>query len=191
MMVIDGAVLAGGRSSRFGTDKAQALFGGSTMLSIAVATMRQAMPDARLWVSTNVPLAGYDCVADNYAHAGPLGGIEAVLRTSEADGVIFAPCDMPLLDGAMLTPLIEHFKTSRRSVAYAADDGQPVPMPCLLARQFLPEVTDCLANGQRHSLRSLFASIEVDFIPLPSEFAPRLANVNTRANLAEALKIAT
>jgi formate dehydrogenase accessory protein FdhD len=82
--VILGAVLAGGQSRRFGSDKALAVSGGMTLLEHAVAAM-QAQCDAVIVVGRgDAPCA----TVDDWPHtgAGPLGGVAAALRHAQDQG---------------------------------------------------------------------------------------------------------
>lgn len=91
-----GAVLAGGQSRRFGSDKALAMLGGKALIEHAIAAL-SAQTDAvivcgREWANW---------VADRpEPHLGPLGGINAALHYAAErgfDAVLTAPCDAPLL----------------------------------------------------------------------------------------------
>ena len=104
--MILGAVLAGGRSSRFGSDKAQAVWGGRPLLDHVVARLAG--------VCSAVIICGRDAdtipsIPDRPApDLGPLGGLNAALHHAAAAGydrVVVAPCDTPLLDDDLLAAL--------------------------------------------------------------------------------------
>ncbi len=96
-MRILGAVLAGGRSTRFGSDKALALLDGRPLIEHAVAALaarsEAVIVCGREW--------GADWVPDRPApDLGPLGGINAALHAATQpgyDAVLTAPCDVPWL----------------------------------------------------------------------------------------------
>src|SRR3546814_5020197 len=69
-----GAVLAGGRSSRFGSDKALAMLGGRTLLDHAQAALRPHC-DALIVVGRGEGLADWP-----QPDMGPLGGVAGALR---------------------------------------------------------------------------------------------------------------
>lgn len=103
-MRVLGAVLAGGRSRRFGSDKAMALLDGTPLIEHAIAALA-AQTEAvivcgREWT---------DWVADRPApDLGPLGGINAALHAAAErgfDAVLTVPCDAPLLPGDLATHL--------------------------------------------------------------------------------------
>ena len=108
-----GYVLAGGASSRFGTDKALAEFAGQTMLartakllSAAVSTVRIVSPTAKLQDEA------YETVPDRWPGQGPLGGIltalfDAKKRAGEGALALIVSCDMPFVTAAWLRYIAE------------------------------------------------------------------------------------
>ncbi|MGQ2935375.1 MAG: molybdenum cofactor guanylyltransferase [Sphingopyxis sp.] len=96
-----GAVLAGGRSSRFGSDKALAMLDGRSLLDHALAALRPHC-DA-------VVVVGRDEVADwPRPDMGPLGGIAGALIYAADNGfdrVLTAPVDCVRLPGDLRTLL--------------------------------------------------------------------------------------
>lgn len=106
-MSIMGAVLAGGRSSRFGSDKAQALVDGRTLLDHAVAALA---PHVAVVAVCGREAAGQLSLADRPApDMGPLGGINAALhhaRERGFAGVLTTGCDMPHFPAALALALI-------------------------------------------------------------------------------------
>jgi molybdopterin-guanine dinucleotide biosynthesis protein A len=96
-----GAVLAGGRSSRFGSDKALAMLAGQTLLDHAVAALRPHC-DA-------VIVVGRDEIADwPRPDMGPLGGIAGALIHAVDQGfdrVLTAPVDCVRLPDDLRTLL--------------------------------------------------------------------------------------
>lgn len=101
-----GAVLAGGRSSRFGSDKAEALWRGKPLIQHAIDALQPMVDDLVLCGRA------YDdvgAIADRPgAGLGPLGGLNAALHHAEAHGfaaVLCVGCDTPLLPVALLERL--------------------------------------------------------------------------------------
>ncbi|NWK95418.1 molybdenum cofactor guanylyltransferase [Sphingobium lactosutens] len=98
-----GAVLAGGRSSRFGSDKAMALLDGRTLLDHAMAGLAPHV--------TEVVICGRDGGLADRPHAdmGPLGGLNAALHhalSHEFTGVLTTGCDMPFYPADLPAALI-------------------------------------------------------------------------------------
>src|SRR3989338_7683808 len=97
---ITGVVLAGGKSLRFGQNKAFALLQGVTLIERVLNVMKTLFDD--LLIVTNNPgdYSSFDVpvVSDLEPDKGPLGGIVTALHYSERDRIFVAACDMPLLD---------------------------------------------------------------------------------------------
>lgn len=103
-----GAVLAGGRSSRFGSDKAAALLpDGRTLLDHAVAAIT---PHVEAVVVCGRDVEGMTCLADRPApDMGPLGGLSAALHHAVEEGfdaVLTTGCDMPVYPAALAEALV-------------------------------------------------------------------------------------
>lgn len=98
MPKILGAILAGGQSRRFGSDKAQALFAGQRLID-RVARVLAAQSDALVVLGRDEP--GFTCLPDRPTPGlGPLGGLCAALHHAGEhgfDAVLAAPCDVPNL----------------------------------------------------------------------------------------------
>jgi molybdopterin-guanine dinucleotide biosynthesis protein A len=102
-----GAILAGGKASRFGSDKAHALFDGKRLID-RVADSLGSQSTALIICGRDEP--GFGCVPDQpEAGLGPLGGLLAALRFAEANGfahVLSAGVDVPNLPADLAQQLI-------------------------------------------------------------------------------------
>ena len=102
------AVLAGGKSSRMGQDKAQLAFGGQTLLERAVALLQDAGAELVLIGGGK----GADTVPDLLPYCGPPGGLYSLLDYIRLhyglDGspLLLIPVDMPLLTVPTLQRLL-------------------------------------------------------------------------------------
>src|ERR1700761_6137627 len=98
-MRILGAILAGGRSSRFGSDKALTVIDGRSMLDRIIDALAPQVDG--IVVCGRPSSERYDGIADRpAADLGPLGGINAALHYAMTHGfgaVLTVPCDTPLL----------------------------------------------------------------------------------------------
>ena len=165
-----GVVLAGGRSTRFGSDKAEALLGGRPLLDHALDALRPQC-DAVAVAGRDTPLAV--AIADWPApDAGPLGGLAGALRHAHANGfeqVLSIPVDAALLPPD-LRMLLEP--------APACLASQPViglwPISASAA------IEDILAGPGSHALRAFADRIGARLVT--SAAAP--ANINTPQDLA-------
>ncbi len=174
--VFHGVVLAGGRSSRMGTDKAGLSWHGRPLLEHMHGLLEQAGA-ARILVSG--PYAGPDGMPDRETGLGPLGGLLTLAQT-QADGIyLLVPVDMPLLTASMLQRLV---------VAVAAEQGasgaiwarHALPLCLRLDTAARSAMTD-LARQPRpaRSLRALHAALGGTELALAEGDARCLVNCNT------------
>ena len=104
--MILGAVLAGGLSSRFGSDKALALWQGRPLLEHVVERLGTVC--AQVIVCGRADAEGLTIPDRPRAGLGPLGGLAAALHHAETNGfdrVLAAPCDAPQLSDELLAAL--------------------------------------------------------------------------------------
>ena len=107
---IAGVVLAGGKSSRFGSDKAMAPVDGVPMVA-RVANELSKVCGAGVVISGNPSQyaeLGYPTVPDKYAELGPMGGIVSTLGIADAPFTLFVPCDMPNITAKLLAQLAKY-----------------------------------------------------------------------------------
>lgn len=169
-MTVLGAVLAGGQSRRFGSDKAQALLDGQRLIDHVVAALSPQV-DAVILCGRAPGLADRPPGA-----LGPLAGLNAALHHARAEGfdaVLSVPCDAPILPRDLLAIL---GSAPGDGPAYIA--GQPVIgiWPAALADR----LDTHLREGDDRSLRGWARVTQARAIA-----APPIANVNTIADLAE------
>jgi len=102
---VTGVILAGGKSTRMGQNKALLPFQGSTLIESVVRTLSTIFSRIVLSVQADnvFPNLSIPKVVDRYTETGPLGGITSVLETGEAR-IFCVACDMPFLNPT----LIEH-----------------------------------------------------------------------------------
>lgn len=91
-------ILAGGKSSRMGTDKGLLLFEGKAMIQYVIDQM-QPVFDNLIIVSNNQEYEkfGLEVIPDLIKHIGPAGGIYTALKHSETKLNFIVSCDMPFV----------------------------------------------------------------------------------------------
>ena len=101
-MTVLGAVLAGGRSRRFGSDKALALLDGAALVDRVIEALRPQ-------VDAVVVVGRTGGIADRPApDLGPLGGLNAALHHARNEGhewVVSLPCDAPMIPADLVERL--------------------------------------------------------------------------------------
>ena len=97
-----GAIIAGGRPRRFGSDKALAEFNGRSLLTHVIAGLA---PQTESIVICGREVPGHTCLADRpEPELGPLGGLAAALHFATINGfdaVLTSACDTPQVPPAL------------------------------------------------------------------------------------------
>jgi molybdopterin-guanine dinucleotide biosynthesis protein A len=162
-------VLAGGRSSRFGSDKLTADVAGEPLLLRATRAVAEVClqvlvvgPPGGL-TGELPPLEGVSALLDASPFEGPLVALARAAPAASHDRLLLVGGDMPGLQPSLLLRLLAW--QEGREGACLLLDGQPQPMPVGLDRQAtILRAGSLLAAGDR-SLRSLIAALHVERLP--------------------------
>jgi molybdenum cofactor guanylyltransferase len=196
-----GAILAGGRATRFGgAPKGLETVGGRRILD-AVASALAASADEVMLVA-NAPgaerwLEGARAVRDVVADAGSLGGLHAALAHAAPHDVLVVAWDMPFVPAALLRALRQRGEAGgatavlpRGPVRHA---GLPAgePLCAWYSASCLTSAAALLQDGERRAAALAAAGHAVLLDPAPFGDPARLfANVNTPDELAHARTLA-
>lgn len=179
-----GVILAGGQSSRFGSDKAEALLGNKRLIEHVRDCL--APQAARVIVAGGPTRKGMQQVPDRPGpDLGPLGGLNAALHAAAENGfdwVLTAPCDAARLPADLLARLW-HGRGAALA-AYAHADGRDHPTFGLWSTQLLPSLEAWLAASQTprdRAIRRWAASVGAVSVEFPDG---AFANINTPEDLA-------
>jgi molybdenum cofactor guanylyltransferase len=150
---VGGFVLAGGKSSRMGRDKALLELAGKPLVRHAVKKLRRVCMDVRI-LSGNPELAAYaPIVADLHAGCGPIGGMEAALAQSVFEWNLFLPVDMPFLPSAFISGWLRNWLQGQDGsdgarVRMFTVDGRPQPGFCLMHQDVRPFLSASIERGE-------------------------------------------
>ncbi|WP_152346994.1 molybdenum cofactor guanylyltransferase [Brevibacterium sp. CFH 10365] len=168
-MSITVMILSGGRSRRFGgVHKPGVRLGGQTVISRILGTVRQAVPEAEVWVAgTTVGLTDAEAdsvgsVREEPEFSGPLAGIEAAARTmGDSEVTVILAGDMPLVRPDHLRALIAASRESGLPAAGVDDRGKLqflcAAWPTALLRRRLADI----GQTQDRAVKLLFSGLEV------------------------------
>lgn len=142
-----GFVLAGGRSSRMGREKALIEFAGQPLVSHALAILRGAGLDAAIVGPRPIFGAIAPVIEDAKAGRGPLAGVCAALASTSARWAVFLPVDMPLLPASLVAVLVRRAQITGMPVTVASVNGFAQTFPVVLDRAVLPNLEFDLNAG--------------------------------------------
>ncbi|HEY6252103.1 MAG TPA: molybdenum cofactor guanylyltransferase [Candidatus Angelobacter sp.] len=145
---VTGYVLAGGKSSRMGKDKAVLSLNGSTLLERAKAVVEQVC--AKVFILGPRRLYGRfgPCCEDIYPDCGPLGGIHAALVNSDTPYSLVTAVDTPFLSPEFFDYMIERALNSSAMVTAPRIGGVVQPATAVFERSFLPLAEAALKSGK-------------------------------------------
>ena len=184
-----GIVIAGGRSTRFGGEKAVAGLGDKPLLMWAAQRLQRscevvavnARPGTEaesLARAEGLPLI-YDAQGDA---TGPLSGVKAGLiwaRERGARAIAVSPCDVPLLPEDLFARLIAAAGTGA-AMAETSEGHQP--LCAVWPVSALGKLTEALADGAHPATWRMLESVGA--VRVRFEDRAAFANLNTQADLA-------
>lgn len=179
-------MLAGGRSSRFGADKALARLGGRPLMMRSLETLR---PHVRILAVSGPPTLadqlGVQAVADPpNGPRGPLAGILAGLAWAGPQGcthLATAPCDTPFLPPDLIPRLADAIGASP---VVAARARQAHPLCGLWRIDAALRLAALVREGKQLSMQAIIAALGGGYVGFADEGG--FANVNTPADMAAA-----
>jgi molybdopterin-guanine dinucleotide biosynthesis protein A len=139
-----GVVLAGGRSSRMGRDKALIEWAGRSLLDRALDRLDAHC--AELLVIGEPEKYGHVgpfVIADEWPGKGPLGGITTAMRYASNDRLLVIACDMPALNDRLFDMLKAQLGTSTDAVV-PRHEGLIEPLAAAYHRSAQPAFRRCV-----------------------------------------------
>jgi molybdopterin-guanine dinucleotide biosynthesis protein A len=186
---ITGVILAGGKSSRFGSNKALAEFRGLPLIERVTTKLSTIFP--RLVIISNSPheysYLGLPIYQDIIKGLGPIGGIYTGLEVIEDDWGFFTACDMPFVNENLVRYMAENRSTMDAIVPKV--DWKMEPLHALYNKKCLPEIKNLISMGINQTIKA-FNNIRVRYIEeeIIRSYDPDLKsflNVNRQTELAE------
>jgi len=153
-------VLAGGKSSRMGSDKAFLELDGRTLLAKALDAVRSVTPDFHIVG----PRAKFELfgpvVEDIFPDRGPLGGIHAALSASDKDLNLVLAVDVPQVDARFLEFLVKRARATNAVVTVPRAAGGWQPLCAVYRRDFRDVAENALQQG-RNKIDPLFQHVSL------------------------------
>jgi len=197
-----GAIIAGGRSTRFGEPKALAKVAGERIID-RVAEALQGVTSDLVVIANDDDIAGsvrWPTRPDAVAGLGAIGGVLTALRWAierEQAGVLVVACDMPFVSRPLLARLIERAQASPRPdlVVPSSDGPRGIEPLCAFYAVACAAPIQAAIDREDPRMIGFHADVVVDRVPLDevrSLADPALAfmNVNTPADMERAEHLA-
>lgn len=200
-MDFDAFILIGGRSSRFGSDKALADLGSVTLAENAArliggipgcANVTLVSANETQFADAQMPL---NVIADKNPGFGSWSGLQTALAASKREMTFVLACDLPLLSKNLLEKLVKAVQeTNSKAAVPLQPDGRLQPL-CGIYRTkpVLAAVNAKIESNERlPSLISFVREIEAAVVePAENEDENVFLNVNTREDLEKARRLSS
>lgn len=184
--------MAGGQSSRMGTDKSFVLFNGRPMIEVVIEAVA-GLGDETLLI-TNKPDAyahlNLPMVGDVYPDHGSLGGIFTAVHAATQPHTLVVACDMPWLD----RPLLEYMIALRQTADIVVPrwEKYPEPLHAIYSQTCLDPI-EAKLKAQQLKITGFFGQVAVRFVERVEieqfdEDGRSFANINSPEDLKEAGK---
>ena len=183
-------VLAGGKSTRMGADKAFLRWHERTLLDHVLELAHELTPRVQI-VGDRKKFASYGeaVIEDIYPGCGPLGGIHAALSTTRSPWNLMLAVDLPLLSRALLSYLVTRARETDATVTVPYVGGGLEPL-CAVYRPEFAEVAKQSLEAGKNKIDLLFARVKTQRIDEERLFEAGFSremfrNVNTPEDLED------
>lgn len=204
-------ILAGGKSSRMGMDKALVEYNGETFISRLTRELSW-FPERFIARGDQEPfdetiVSGWHVIPDITPDHGPLGGLHAALSVCETEALFVVTCDMPLIKSSLVKKLGECWEESKEkdtkekdtkekdakekdakgmdAVIVVGPDGRIHPLFGIYRSSVLPILEEQLMAG-KNRVMDFLQRLQVRFVTIEDESeALQLANINTMQELRQ------
>lgn len=178
--VINGLVLAGGKSSRMGVpkeairwhEKEQRYWAADLLAPFCHQVFISCQPDQAEQADP-----AYRMLPDSFPDWGPPGGILSAFRFRKELAWLVVACDLPLLNQESLDLLVRSRNPEKAATAYESPaDGFPEPLVAVWEPDSYPLLLEFVRSGKRSPRKFL---MENDIVMVKPENPLALMNVNT------------
>lgn len=158
------SILAGGKSTRMGTDKAFVQLEGRTLLARSLDLARTVSTVVQI-VGSREKFAQFGrVVEDVFRDCGPLGGIHAALRASHTDVNLMVAVDMPFVSQTFLEYLVGQARSAPQAIVVVPRcDGNRQPLCAVYRREFANAAEKALLN-HKNRIDLLFETVPTNVI---------------------------
>lgn len=180
-------ILAGGKASRFGSDKAFIKLRGTTLIKRQLRVLKSIFK--KIIIVTNKPkdykFKGVKVVKDIISGGGPLSGIHSGLVASDSFCNFVVACDMPFLNPVLIRYMIDN--KNDYDIIFPKIKGKAHPLFGIYTKDCIPVIEEALSQNKLKVL-SIFPKLKSCFISRQEvekfdKDLLSLSNINTKSDL--------
>ncbi len=186
-------LLAGGKSTRMGSDKAFLSFRGKTLLSRALEVLQSITPEV-LIVGDRLRFSSHGSVVEDvFRERGPLGGIHAALSVTATDLNVLLAVDLPFIEPQLFGYLLKRARETTALVVVPRTEDGWQPLCAVYRKRFKDSAERALLQG-KNKIDPLFEEVEILAVGeaelADKGFSPAMfRNLNTAADVEHARRL--
>ena len=158
-----GIIMAGGKSSRMGKNKALLMIGGETVIERIVSELKKTVSEIIIVTNSfeEYRFLGLPMVSDQWQDMGPVAGIHAGLNASNTEKNLVVACDMPFISSQLGEILLNLLDENQAAVPIIS--GQLHPLFAAYRKDALDEVTQSIQK-QELRIRQFLKNIKTKLV---------------------------
>lgn len=182
---ITGIVLAGGKSSRMGSDKGMIKLNGKKFIEHIIEALIPNVSDIIIIANNdNYNNLGYKVYEDIIKECGPLGGIYTGLMNSKTESNIIVSCDIPFINSGLIKHVIKNM--GRADISVPVFEGNTEPLCAVYTKKISDKLHDLIISNELkiHNVLKHFITTQVHITKTLDFYNNRLlTNINTPEEL--------
>ncbi|WP_077621789.1 molybdenum cofactor guanylyltransferase [Sediminibacillus massiliensis] len=163
-----GVILAGGKSSRMGENKALLPIGERPAISLIAEELQKSFPETI--IIANQPevfeFLGLPIFMDRYQEAGPLAGLEAAFSYDDSSMLSLTGCDMPFISHEVYDYLANQMDEYEAVIPIFKNRIQP--LSGIYHRKSLEKLRACL-DGKQYKVKQFLDQLKVNYLELDGQ----------------------
>jgi molybdopterin-guanine dinucleotide biosynthesis protein A len=183
-------ILAGGTSTRFGSDKSQAKIGGVSLIERILLSIPSELETVIVGPDPKIANAQYKTVQENPVGGGPVAGFKAGLGICTSESVVLIATDMPFAVSRTLH-LMESMKPHDDAVMYVDKEGFKQPLAAVYCVEAVERALSLMGDADGQSMQTMLSHLQIREIPMSNEVAEALSDIDTIEDLERAITFAS
>jgi len=176
---ITGIVIAGGKSTRMGENKALVKYKHERLIDCAIRILDPVVDFLIISSNESLPKIPYIMVKDEIQNIGPIGGLYSALKKSKTEKNVVIACDVPNVTSEFYEKLIKNLN-DYDAVIPEHSEGKLEPLVAVYSQNILPIVEEQIKNKE-YKMMNLIAKLNVNFISV--KYGSMFKNVNAPGDL--------
>lgn len=189
---ITGIILAGGKSSRMGSDKGIVNLNGKKFVEHILEALLPNVNEVMIIANNdNYNYLGYKVINDKIKDCGPLGGIYTGLMDSKTENNIVVSCDIPFINSNLVKYIIEN--TSNADITVPIYKGNIEPLCAVYTKRTSDQIYNLIMNKDLkiQNIFKYFITKELYITKIQKFYTDKLfVNINTPEELKQQKELA-